>query len=32
MLDQQLNFFYYMILFAAYCFAGWVVEVIYKDP
>jgi len=31
MLDQQLNFFYYMILFAAYCFAGWVVEVIYRS-
>ncbi len=31
MLDQQLNFFYYMILFAAYCFAGWVVEGIYRS-
>lgn len=31
MLDQHLNFFYYIVLFAAYCFAGWVAEVIYRS-
>nr|HPI52881.1 putative ABC transporter permease [Smithellaceae bacterium] len=31
MLDDHLNFFYYIVLFAAYCFAGWVAEVIYRS-
>ena len=31
MLDQHLNFFYYIVLFAAYCFAGWVAEVMYRS-
>ena len=31
MLDDHLNFFYYIVLFAAYCFAGWVVEVVYRS-
>jgi len=30
-LDSNLNFFYYIILFAIYCFTGWVVEVIYRS-
>ncbi len=31
MLDDHLNFFYYIVLFAAYCFAGWLAEVIYRS-
>ena len=31
MLNHDLSFFYYIVLFAAYCFAGWVVEVIYRS-
>ncbi|MEN6638949.1 MAG: hypothetical protein ABFC95_07105 [Smithella sp.] len=30
-LDDTLNFFYYIALFAVYCFMGWVVEVIYRS-
>ncbi len=29
--DQTLHFFYYIILFALYCFIGWVLEVIYRS-
>ena len=31
MLDDHLNFFYYIVLFAAYCFIGWVAEVMYRS-
>ncbi|MHB8137911.1 MAG: putative ABC transporter permease [Smithellaceae bacterium] len=31
MLDHNLSFFYYIILFAIYCFIGWVLEVIYRS-
>lgn len=30
-LNSNLDFFYYIILFALYCFMGWVVEVIYRS-
>jgi uncharacterized membrane protein/HD superfamily phosphodiesterase len=31
MLNQNLSFFYYIILFAIYCFIGWVLEVFYRS-
>lgn len=31
MLDHSLSFFYYVVLFALYCFMGWVLEVIYRS-
>lgn len=31
MLDHNLNFFYYIVLFALYCFVGWIAEVIYRS-
>lgn len=31
MLDYNLSFYYYIILFALYCFTGWVLEVIYRS-
>ncbi|MRR15417.1 MAG: hypothetical protein EG826_03050 [Deltaproteobacteria bacterium] len=30
-LTSNLNFFYYIVLFAIYCFIGWAVEVIYRS-
>ena len=30
-LNSNLNFFYYIVLFAIYCFMGWAVEVIYRS-
>lgn len=30
-LNSNLNFFYYIVLFAIYCFIGWAVEVIYRS-
>lgn len=29
--DPTLSFFYYIILFAVYCFIGWIVEVMYRS-
>lgn len=31
MAGQTLSFFYYIVLFAVYCFLGWVLEVIYRS-
>jgi len=30
-LDETLSFFYYILLFAIYCFLGWLLEVIYRS-
>jgi uncharacterized membrane protein/HD superfamily phosphodiesterase len=30
-LDETLSFFYYIVLFAIYCFLGWLLEVIYRS-
>ena len=30
-LDKSLSFFYYIVLFAIYCFLGWLLEVIYRS-
>jgi len=30
-LDEKLSFFYYILIFAIYCFMGWVIEVIYRS-
>ena len=30
-LNSNLNFFYYIVLFAIYCFIGWAVEVVYRS-
>ena len=29
--DEPLSFFYYIVLFAIYCFMGWTLEVIYRS-
>ena len=31
MINQDLSFFYYIVLFAIYCFIGWVLEVFYRS-
>jgi len=31
MLNDAVSFFYYIVLFAIYCFMGWVVEVVYRS-
>ncbi len=31
MLNDTISFFYYILLFAIYCFMGWVLEVIYRS-
>jgi uncharacterized membrane protein len=31
MINDQAGFFYYLVLFAVYCFMGWVLEVLYRS-